>query len=139
VKAGWEILEHTADTGFRVRAGSFPTLLEQAAEALCAVALDASFAGESRSYPVHAEGCDPESLLVNWLNEVLWIIDGLGIAPARIRVTDAAASTVEGVIEGEPRDDDRHPPRMVVKAATYHQLKVLQSADGWLAEVYLDI
>lgn len=139
VSAGWEILEHTADTGFRVRAGSLPALLELAAEALCGVALDCSNAASKEARTVRAEGADPESLLVNWLNEVLWVIDGARLAPAKIRVFEASAHEVSGVVEGEPRDDARHPPLIVVKAATYHQLKVLQSSDGWVAEVYLDI
>jgi SHS2 domain-containing protein len=114
-------------------------LLELAAEALCGVALDCSNAAPKESCAVRAEGADPESLLVNWLNEVLWVIDGARIAPAKIRVSQASAHEASGVVEGEPRDDARHAPLIVVKAATYHQLKVLQSADGWVAEVYLDI
>jgi SHS2 domain-containing protein len=40
---------------------------------------------------------------------------------------------------GEPLDRTRHEPAHEVKAITYHGLKVEQMADGWLAEVIVDI
>ena len=39
----------------------------------------------------------------------------------------------------EPFDPDRHSLCHEVKAITYHELKVVPTADGWLAEVIVDI
>lgn len=42
-------------------------------------------------YPMHASGEDPEALLVNWLNEIIYLLDGKRhgkrVAVARIEVT----------------------------------------------------
>ena len=40
---------------------------------------------------------------------------------------------------GEPLDPARHVLSHEVKAITYHELKVERTADGWLAEVIVDI
>jgi len=40
---------------------------------------------------------------------------------------------------GEPFDPSRHELDMEVKAITYHGLKVEREADGWLAEVIVDL
>lgn len=127
---GFEILEHTADMGFRVRGASADALFANAAAALASITMDNSRAKPLVRHPVLTEGDSLEERLVHWLNEVLWLIDGRGIAPARF---ESAA------VWGEPRDTAKHPPRLVVKAVTFHQLRVWQDAEGWGAEVYLDV
>ncbi len=44
-----------------------------------------------------------------------------------------------GVAWGEPLDHTRHELAHEVKAITYHGLRVERTADGWLAEVIVDI
>ncbi len=42
-------------------------------------------------------------------------------------------------MRGEPFDPARHALSNEVKAITYHELKVVPSAEGWLAEAIDDI
>lgn len=126
----FETLEHTADTGFRVRGATREELFANAAMALAEIVMDRTFAQPRESHRLTYAGSDVEERLVNWLNEVLWLMDGLRIAPAAIK---------DGEVWGEPRDDEKHPPRVVVKAVTFHQLVVTQENGGWMAEVFLDI
>ncbi|HLH19223.1 MAG TPA: archease [Bryobacteraceae bacterium] len=135
----YEILEHAADLGFRVRAGSFPELLERAAEALVGIALEIEPIAERESYPIEAEGDSNESLLVNWLSEVLYYLDGKLLALRRFQVNSLSPERVAGVAFGEPRDPSRHPARLIVKGITYHQLKIEQNEHGWSCEVYVDV
>jgi SHS2 domain-containing protein len=135
----FEILEHTADIGIRVAAPTLPELFAAAAEALVAVVLDPSRIEHSEEYPIEATGEDNESLLVNWLNEIVYLLDGARAAPAKFAVDELTDTRVRGRAFGEPRDNDKHPHRIVVKAATYHQLRVERSAGEWRADVYLDI
>ncbi len=135
----FEILEHTADIGFRARAGTLPALFEAAAEALVSIALEPEGIEARERYPLTAEGEDDESLLVNWLGEVLWLLDGRRLALCRFHVLDLAPGRISGEAFGEPRDPDRHRAKLIVKGVTYHQLKIVQDASGWCAEVFLDI
>ncbi len=126
----FEILEHTADTGFRVYGETLDDLFANAAMALASIVMDTSRAEALQNYPVTIAGEALDDRLVSWLNEVLYLMDGYGVAPAWV-----SGSTVWG----EPRDDRKHPPLLVVKAVTYHQLSIRQESEGWVAEVFLDI
>ena len=135
----FEILEHTADIGFRARAGSLSKLFETAAEAMVSIAVELDDISPRGEYPLAASGSDYESLLVNWLSEVLYWMDGERVAFRHFRVGDISPTRVSGVAMGEPWDRARHRAKLIVKAVTYHQLKVVQTPEGWCAEVYLDI
>jgi SHS2 domain-containing protein len=135
----FEILEHTADIGFRATAGSLPELFESAAEALVATAMELDNIEERESYALAAEGDSRESLLVNWLSDVLYQIDGQRLALRRFKVHKLDSSRVSGEAYGEPRDPKRHPGKLIVKGITYHQLRVERDEVGWFCEVYLDI
>jgi SHS2 domain-containing protein len=135
----FEILEHTADTGFRACAPALAGLFEQAALALESIALDTSGVLPAAECEITAGGEDLESLLVNFLSEVLFYLDGKRIAFARFEVCEFFPGGVTVRAWGEPRDAERHPARIVVKGVTYHQLRVWQEAERWCAEVYLDV
>lgn len=135
----YEFLEHTADTGFRAWGGTLEELFIHSAEALVAAALDASEAEAYEPRQMAAAGATIEDRLVNWLNEVLWLLDGERFVPARFEAVWFEGETVCGQLLGERRDDVRHPPRVVVKAATYHQLAVREHNGRWEAEVFLDV
>jgi SHS2 domain-containing protein len=136
---GFEILEHTADTGFRAFAPSLEALFEQAAAALVAIAVDPARARGLECVELAVRGSDLEELMINWLNEILWLLDGRRFVPAVTSVLELHDGGLRAAAAGEPRDDSRHPPRVVVKAATFHQLRLGSSGGGWMAEVFLDI
>jgi SHS2 domain-containing protein len=135
----FEVLEHAADVGFRARAASLRAMFECAAEALVELAMETGNIETRESYPVEAEGDSNESLLVNWLSEILFYLDGRRLAMRRFQVSDLTPDRVRGVALGEPRDPSRHAARLVIKGVTYHQLKIEQIADGWICEVFLDV
>jgi SHS2 domain-containing protein len=60
-------------------------------------------------------------------------------ARSALAMLSIAADPAAAVGMGEPRDPLRHRARLIVKAATYHQLKIERRSGLWVAEVYLDI
>jgi len=137
--AEYELLEHTADTGFRVRAASLGQLFARAAEALVSIAVDAARARAAEKRLIRCTGSTVEDRFVNWLNEVLWLLDGERFLPARFEDPVLDGDSVTAAAWGEARDDARHPPRIVIKAATFHQLAIREQNGVWEAEVFLDI
>ena len=135
----FEILEHTADIGFRAQAPTLPELFESAGEALVSIAMEIKSVTAHQTYTLHASGDSNESLLVNWLSEALYLLDGEHLAIRRFQVTELAPGRIQGVAFGERLDPARHPAKMVVKGVTWHQLKIEQTSHGWCCEVYLDI
>jgi SHS2 domain-containing protein len=135
----FEILEHTADIGVRAFGSTLAELFENAALGVQSLALDDSNVESREAYPISANGEDPESLMVNWLNEVIYFLDGRKVVMASLEIDNCTGTAISGKAHGEPRDVLRHPPSLVVKAATYHQLRIDRAEDGYIAEVYLDI
>jgi SHS2 domain-containing protein len=135
----YEVLEHPADIGFRAFGETLPALFVESAVALLSIAGDPEAAEPLDDYPLEVESGDRESLLVDWLSEVLYWFDGKGIAFRDFRVTAYEDTALRAIGRGEPRDVERHRARLIVKAVTYHQLKIERRDGLWVAEVYLDI
>jgi len=135
----FEVLEHPADIGFRAVGGTLPELFAHSALAMLSIAADPVAVLPKEEYALAVESGDRESLLVDWLNEVLYWFDGKRIAFRDFRVTQFRENAIQAVGLGEPRDPLRHRARLIVKAVTYHQLKIERRGGLWVAEVYLDI
>lgn len=133
-----EVLEHTADIGFRAWGATFEEMLANAALALIAIALDIESVQPAEPYPIAAKGEDREALLVNWLNEVLYYVDGRQIAFRRFEMNSCGELQASAVAWGEPRSE-RHPAKLIVKGVTYHQLSIHRDDKGWSCTVFLDI
>jgi SHS2 domain-containing protein len=136
---GYEVLEHPADIGFRAFGSTLPDLYRASALAMLSIAGDPEAAQPREERRIKVESGDRESLMVDWLNEVLYWFDGRLFTFRDFRVETAADGLIEAVGVGEPRDQERHRARLIVKAVTYHQLRIEEREGRWIAEVYLDI
>jgi SHS2 domain-containing protein len=135
----YETFEHTADLGLRIRAADLNTLFAEAAQALFAALVENLDAVEPvRRLDVALAGDDREYLLFDWLKELLYHFDAEHLLLSRFEVK-VGADGLRGSAWGESLDHSRHELAHEVKAITYHGLRVEQNADGWLAEVIVDI
>jgi SHS2 domain-containing protein len=139
ITAMYETFEHTADLGLRIRSASLNALFAEAAEALFAVIVDdLSTVVASQKVDIELAGTDREYLLFDWLKELLYRFDAEHQLFSRFEV-GLSDTGLTGAAWGEPLDRDRHALAHEVKAITYHGLRVEKTADGWLAEVIVDI
>ncbi len=135
----YEILEHTADVGLLARGAGMAELFENAAAGMMEIAIDPATVAEREQRQIAAEATDREALLVNFLQEVLWLLDGERWLSHRVAVEEISDTLLRATAFGEPRDPARHTLRIIIKAVTYHQLSVRETPEGWRAEVYFDI
>lgn len=135
----YELFEHTADLGLRVRAPDLDTLFAEAATCLFSAVLEDVSAVEPRqSVTVELSGTDREFLLFDWLRDLLLKCDADHLVFGRFEVK-VRDDGLTGTARGEPYDPARHMLAHEVKAITYHELKVVHDGDQWLAEVIVDI
>jgi SHS2 domain-containing protein len=135
--APFEILEHTADIGLLARGRTLEEAFENAAWGM----VEILGAGAGRDAPGDAVsmdvgGADREALLVSWLDEVLFSLEHSGRRVARVSVREVDDHGARGellLVEGEPPDGTE------LKAATYHQLAIRETPDGYEATVYFDV
>ena len=135
----YELFEHTADLGLRIRASDLDSLFAEAGQALFAVitdSLDDVQPRRERRFSIAAD--NSEYLLRDWLGELLYVFDAEQLLFSEFEV-DVKADHLKAVARGEPVDRRRHRIEREVKAITYHGLKVERETTGWLAEVILDI
>ena len=131
-----ELRQHTSEIELHIRAGSLGDLLAEAGRALAEVQLtsaDCVPGGPAR--PIRVLSPDREALLVDWLNELIfladidrWVAMDFSIDLADDTEVRARASGV--TLEWAPSR---------VKAATFHCLRVENVPGGLEAEVILDV
>lgn len=134
---------HTADVGVRVMAPDPEGLLEEAAAALAELGAEVTHATEFRSQPVEVRGVDLTALTYAWLNDLVGLADVLGEALVGAQVhrleTNPGGWIARGVATFAAYDDARVTPRLQVKAATFHRLRVTHEPEGWALEAYFDV
>ena len=143
MKPAFTIIEHPADVGFVAHGATREELFACAALAMMTLACDPQRMDERERRDVEVAAADLESLLYAWLAEILAIADAeqLFFRRAEIRSIDSQPPgfVLRGAIFGERYDKQRHVAGTYIKAVTFHQLRVEQTADGWRAQVYLDV
>ncbi|HEY2882945.1 MAG TPA: archease [Pirellulales bacterium] len=137
----YEVFDHTADIGLRVRANSLEGLFAEAGRgflSLVVTNLEAIEPREKIQIELSGREQETEYLLFDWLNELLFLFETKHLLLAKFDV-QLSAIGLKATAWGEPVDTGRHRLEHEVKAITYHGLKVTREADEWLAEVIVDI
>jgi len=135
----YELFEHTADLGLRVRAPDLDTLFREAAEGFFSLLVEGGPpSGADREFRFAMEAARHDDLLFDWLNELLYTFDTTGCVLGGFEV-HVRGWRLEGAARGAPLGEGERRLLREVKAITYHGLKVEPSDGGWLAEVIVDI
>lgn len=135
----YEIFEHTADLGLRVRAADLPLLFADAAHGLTSmIAANLEGIQPVREVPLRVESGSLDLLLFDWLTEILYLFESEHLLFSQFEVR-LDGDLLQATARGESLDESRHQLEHEVKAITYHGLKVEETPDGWLAEVIVDI
>ncbi len=129
----FEEIEHTADVAFRAYGRDLAELFANAARGM--FALEGGTAVPARSERrVEVEGVDRESLLVNWLNELLYLQERHGEVYSKFEVEEISPTRLRARVGGADAGARRR-----IKAVTFHQLEVKQTDEGWQATLVLDV
>jgi SHS2 domain-containing protein len=135
----WEHFDHGADIGVRGIAPTLAGAFEQAALAMTAVMVDPRVVTASEEVNVQCEAPDPELLLVDWLNALIYEMATRKMLFARFAV-DIDGERLHARAWGEPIEVARHEPAVEIKGATYTALRVFQDQAGnWVAETVIDV
>jgi len=138
---GFEIFGTAGDAGLKAEAAGLDALLGDLALGFSELSSGGAIKPlAARTFSLEAGS--PQALLVNFLNELVFLSDTEGFLPAAAEIRTLASDggyLLEASLKGETAVFDRHPRGLLVKAATYHKLKVENTNGRWRAEVILDI
>jgi SHS2 domain-containing protein len=131
----YEQLEHTADLALRVVAASIEALFATAARAMFSQLADPALVAPSARHEVDLEAPDQESLLVEWLNELLYLHETLREVYVEFAFDELSATRLRATITGgEPAETFD-----IIKGATYHDLSIQKTEDGLAATIVFDV
>lgn len=138
MSARWEHFPHGADIGVRGLGETKAQAFEQAALALTAVVTDPMRVAPGEEVAIRCEAPDDELLFADWLNSLVYEMSTRRMLFARFSVQIEGPSLTARAW-GEPVDVARHRPAVEVKGATYTELRVARTDEGWVAQTVVDV
>jgi SHS2 domain-containing protein len=137
----FELIDHTADIGFKVYGRTLKEVFENAARGMFALITDPKKVSAKKEFKVEVEAEDRETLLVEWLNELIYLFEVEHVVLKDFEITAwDEEHFLKGKARGEPIDEKLHEIGSAIKACSYHMLKV-EPVDhkGWMAQVICDV
>jgi SHS2 domain-containing protein len=130
----FEEVEHVADAALRVYGGDWSELLSNAALGMFSLIASWNDAPPSVEQNVSLHSLDAETLLVDWLSELLYLHEMQDVVFFDFHILSASPNRLEAVARGT----DHWIPRTAIKAVTFNDLHVATTADGYAATIVFD-
>ncbi len=138
-----EMLDHTADVGFELGASTLEGLFDEARRALLMVVFERPPEDGEDEGEILLSAPDRETLLVRWLNELVYRVQDAGFVPVcaeiRIHETGGTGLSLAASLQGAPLLLEEYGWQGEIKSATFHGLEVSRDGEGWHARVILDV
>lgn len=137
----YEEIEHTADAGIRAYGSTIEELFENCAYGMYSIMLENYEGVQSRykegSFDFELESESLESLLVKWLNELLFYFEteSLIFSDFAVKIN----KKLKAKASFERYDEKKHGYATLIKAVTYHNLQIRKEKDIYVVEVIFDI
>lgn len=137
----YEFLYHIADAKFRAYGSTLEEAFGNAALAMFNVMTETGNLKPDIMQQVELTSFDIESLLVDWLSELLYLFEVDNIIFGKFEVSSIKQTeddfSLTAQVWGENIDLSTHSFDTQVKAVTYHELEVKKD-DGFCVQVVLD-
>jgi SHS2 domain-containing protein len=139
VEKAFEVLDHTADIGIVAYGPDVEHLFANAAAGMTSLIVDLDDIGDHIKRDIVIVSDDDENLLVEWLNELLYIFDVEHILFKKVEVNNVHDATINATCFGDRIDFQRHRVKREIKAATYHMLALSKEQNTYSAQIIFDI
>ncbi|MCM8795520.1 MAG: archease [Candidatus Omnitrophica bacterium] len=138
----YELIEHTADLGIRVKAKDLKELFRNAGLAMFEIMaepaqIDDKQKPKTKKVIIKQKADNLDGLFVNWLNELLSLSATKELIFCDFKIKKLDKNSLE--VEAEAESLDKYKVNTEIKAATYHQLKIEKIDSRWQAEVIFDV
>ena len=134
----FEIIDHTADIGLIIHGDSLQQVFANAAAGMFSLITDTDKIKPVIRQEIELSADDMESLLIDWLNELLYLLDVNQVVFGKFEITELTDNRLKAICYGE-KINGRHEIRREIKAATYHMLNLGKEGKGYKAQVIFDL
>jgi SHS2 domain-containing protein len=135
----YELIEHTADIGIKVKGVDLKDLFKNTASAMFDIIAQRIENRGQRTEKINIKlkSDDREQLFINWLNELLSLSATKELIFSDFQIHKLDRNNLDATLIG--RAIKGYKVNTEIKAATYHELKLKQDKSGWEAEVIFDV
>lgn len=120
-------LDHPSDVGIIAYGKTSQEIFENAAYGMFSTMAELDAVDKKIPVQVKVTGEDLESLLINWLNELIFDEDAKKLLLKEFDIKKLSPTALEAVVWGEKIDPSRHLLYRPIKAATYNQLQIKEN------------
>lgn len=135
----YEVFEHTADIGLHAYGSTLSELFIHAAQGMESLMVPPEQVRIQVSRQVEVDGHDSVSLLIAWLNELIFLFDTEFLIFGQFEIESITETHVRGRASGESYDAQRHELSSAIKAVTWHEAAIEQTDGGYKARIIFDI
>jgi len=135
----FKVLDISGDIGLNAHGNSKNEVFVNAAVGMYSLITNLDSIKEKKTIDISVESHSLDGLLVSWLNELIFHFDAYGFIGKKIEVKKFSDNNITATITGEEFDPERHEGRLLIKAATYHKLRIEKIDDLWEIDVIFDI
>jgi len=137
--AAFQILDISGDVGLTAFGKSKEEAFLNAAYGMYSLITDPETIKEKKTVLITVEKDSLDGLLVAWLNELIFHFDTYGFIGKRIALEQFTDRKIKAKIGGEEFEPGRHEGKLLIKAATYHRLRIEEIKGRWEIDVIFDI
>ena len=134
---GYSFLEHTADVKFRASGESLKEMFVFAAEAFNETVRGNIKILEQEERTFEVEGGDKMSLLYNFLEEFLILLEKDDFLVSKIKEIEVSNNKLKCIVSGDSAGNYKFTND--VKAVTYSEMFVREKEKKWECQVVLDV
>jgi SHS2 domain-containing protein len=135
----FEIIDHTADIGIIAYGADIKEVFANAALGLFNLMADLTDLDENLKREVGMSAEDIEVLLVEWLNELIYISEVDHVIFKRFEISELSNNSIKATCFGQKLESSQHRLKREIKAATYHMLKIDKENNSYKAQIIFDI
>ena len=131
----WEEIPHTADIAVRVWGETPEDLFSAAGVGMSSLLGEVDNGATATVRTIALVAPDSEALLVDWLNELLYIHEATQCVFSSFDFQELSCTSLRATAIGHPLAESRAH----IKAATYHNLVIRRDSRGFEAVIVFDV
>ena len=135
----FKVLDISGDVGIKAFGKSIDKAFINASFGMYSLITNLDSIKEKKTINVSVGSPSLDGLLVSWLNELIFNFDADGFIGKKIEIKQFSENKIKATVTGEEFDPERHEGKLLIKAATYHKLRIEKIDDMWEIDGIFDI
>jgi len=135
----YEQFPHTADIGVRAYGRDLKELFANAAFGMFDIIADLEGLKGEFEQDIGLSAANSEELLISWLDELLYNFYTKQIIFFKFDVKEISGTMIKARVYGRQVGSNRNRLKTEIKAATYSDLAIKKTPDGYSVEIIFDI